>query len=371
MQRSLLLLAALAAPLSAQQTAWLVDSDLDLLFSVDLNTGATTLIGSTLTAQLATPADLCWRDDTDEIYTIDLATPGTVGTLDRTTAAFTPMFQTSLGGWQAMAWDAAQKVFWLHNQSGSTYRLDPATGVTTLVGTLSPNTLVTALEVDAGGTLYAIAFSTGAIFRIDKSTGVQTSGATTAPTSMQGLNIAADGTWYAVNTTTDSLYRIDPLTGATTLVGANPGTQFAKGFCIAGTAVQRGGTACPDGNNERRHMQWTGASNLGGLLQLGVEQGTVPTPVTLMIGLSASRVGAIPLPLDLGPFGMPGCRLQTSPDTLFGIVSGFNLPLPIPNLPGLVGFVVHAQGAVFDIGAPPANSVGLVFSDLARVVITP
>jgi hypothetical protein len=97
----------------------------------------------------------------------------------------------------------------------------------------------------------------------------------------------------------------------------------------------------------------------------------VPTPVTLLIGFSATRASSIPLPLDLGPFGMPGCKLRTSPDTLFGpLVTGIQLPLPIPNLPGLVGFTLFSQGAVLDVGSPPANPVGLVFTDVAHIVVT-
>lgn len=225
-------LLALAASLAAQSpTAYLVDSNLDQLFTVDLNTGAATFLAATLNNGLDTPADLTWRPSTSELWTIDLS-GGEVGTIDRVTGTFAPLFQTNLSGWQGMAWDEGTQMFYLANQSGQLYTLDPATGVTAPLGGGGTG-LITALAVDGNTDLYGINFSTGVVSRIDKASGLLTTVCTTI-TNLQGLGIDPTGVWYAANTSNASLYRIDPLTGTATLVGANgSGVQFAKGFTIA------------------------------------------------------------------------------------------------------------------------------------------
>jgi hypothetical protein len=55
-------LALTLAPTLAAQQGYLVDSNLDQLFTVDLATGAATLVASTLNNTLATPADLTFDD---------------------------------------------------------------------------------------------------------------------------------------------------------------------------------------------------------------------------------------------------------------------------------------------------------------------
>ncbi|MBM4061608.1 MAG: hypothetical protein FJ265_11015 [Planctomycetes bacterium] len=252
MHRTLLASCLLALPvsLSAQATqGYLVDSNLDQLFLVDVATGAATFIASTANNGLATPADLAWHAATQQLWTIDLA-GGEVGTIDTTTGTFTPVYQTGLNGWQGMAWDGGTQKFYLANQSGQNYVLDPATGLTTTLGASIPS-LITALDIDNAGTLYGIDFSTGAVLSIDKTTGVRTQLSTTRG-GIQGLGIdQVTGVWYGADTNTDSLYIIDPLTGANTLVGAHgAGVQFAKGFDLIDAGVGnyatkvRFGTGC-------------------------------------------------------------------------------------------------------------------------------
>jgi len=103
MQRKLLLSLLLAAPIGAQTpAAYLIDSNLDQLFSVDINTGAATLIGGIGVAN--TLAGLTWRPDTQTLWAVDLAAGG-VGTLNTTTGAWTQVFATGLTGWQGIDYD--------------------------------------------------------------------------------------------------------------------------------------------------------------------------------------------------------------------------------------------------------------------------
>ncbi len=241
-----------AASLSAQTpTAYLVDSNLDQLFSVDVTTGAATFIAGTLNNGLDTPADLSWRAATNELWTIDLG-GGEVGTIDVTTGTFTPVYQTGLSGWQGMAWDETTQMFYMANQNGSNYVLDPTTGLTTLLGAAGFG-LITALDTDASGNLFGTDFSTGSLVSVDKVTGVATLLATSL-TNFQGLGIdQATGTWYATSTSTQSLYSVDSTTGTATLVGAHgAGVQFAKGFDLVD-----GGA----GNYARKTRYGTGCNN--------------------------------------------------------------------------------------------------------------
>ncbi|HEX6810557.1 MAG TPA: hypothetical protein VF384_02935 [Planctomycetota bacterium] len=233
MPRTLLFSLLLTSSLCAQG-AYCVDTDQDILYSLDLTTGAVTAIGSTLSGGImGTPADLCWREDTSEIWTIDLA-GGEAGTIDPATGLFTTVWNTGVSGWQAMAWDHTTSQFFLHNQNDQLSRLDPLTGILTLVGTLAPTTpLITAIDIDANGRLWAADFS-GALFELDKNTGLALPPTvSTLPVSnFQGLSIDPAGVWYGISTATDSLYTINPTTGLCTLVGPNTGTQFVKGMVI-------------------------------------------------------------------------------------------------------------------------------------------
>lgn len=355
-------------PLAAQG-AWLIDSQLDQLFRLDVATGAVTLVGSTLNGGLDAPADLCWRDDTDEVYTVDLA-GGEIGYFATGTATFVARWNTTLSGFQAIAWDAHERRFWLHNQSNALYSLDPTNGALTLVGGTSGSPVITSLEVDAQGRLWALDSATGGVFEMNKTTGAATRRATTS-TGMQGLAIDAAGVWHAVNSTTDSLYRIDPVTGTATLIGPTSGVPLAKGLAIAGTAAQRGGTACADGAGSIRRLVWSGSTVLGGTLQLGVDAGASPLFALLMFGFSATQAGPLSLPAELTPFGAPGCRLYASPEAMAGpVATGATLPVPMPSAVGTIGMVVFAQAVILD-PAPTANAAGLAFSDLLRMIVVP
>ncbi len=89
----------------------------------------------------------------------------------------------------------------------------------------------------------------------------------------------------------------------------------------------------------------------------------------MILGASSSRAGAVPLPLDLGPLGMPGCRLYVSPDFL---VYSFSNPVKnlwetlVPANPVLLGSTLFLQYLSRD---PGANARGLVLSGAAKVVL--
>ena len=85
--------------------------------------------------------------------------------------------------------------------------------------------------------------------------------------------------------------------------------------------------------------------------------------------LDTPRIGAT-LPLDDGPFGMPGCTTHTSVDNVTLLVGTANTAvstLPIPDVAGLVGIHFFQQALVLDPAAGPA--LGAVMSDAAAAVV--
>lgn len=82
-----------------------------------------------------------------------------------------------------------------------------------------------------------------------------------------------------------------------------------------------------------------------------------------IVGASKSNWMGIPLPLDLRPFGMPGCNLLASMDILANLtVSGSKATwsFQIPNNPNLAGSLFYLQGLVFE---PGANTAGAIVSN--------
>jgi hypothetical protein len=84
------------------------------------------------------------------------------------------------------------------------------------------------------------------------------------------------------------------------------------------------------------------------------------------LGTSDTEAAGMPLPLDLGPFGMPGCSLWQSADlallwpTTPGAAATATFTMDVPDELWLVGMDVYAQAWA---PAPGANAGGLVTSD--------
>ncbi len=99
--------------------------------------------------------------------------------------------------------------------------------------------------------------------------------------------------------------------------------------------------------------------------------GNVPNPAVALLLFGTSNVFSTtfgPLPLDLGPFGAPGCFGRVSDDALQLFAFGFNgvpFPLAIPNDLAFFGLQLHTQAIVFE----NVNPLGLTVSDAATMVI--
>lgn len=362
------LLAACFSPLLAQSPpAYVVESTTtDDLYSVDLSTGAATLIGSASNNGLSSPADLAWRYDTHEMWTIDLS-GGELGVIDLATAVFTPRVQTSLSGWQGLAWDPRSQLFYASNQTGgTTYTIDPATGTVTALGASGFGHL-SSMKVDATGTLWGVVFGSGAIVTVDKTTGAATQVATTLA-NFGDVSVDHDGVFYGSNSSDDSLHQIDMTTGMATLIGPHgAGITFVKGFEIAEGGIMRTGDGCLDGTGTPVRMLFSGNPVVGQPpFSLGISAGAT-LPAAVLFGFDNERLGAVLLPLDLAAIGAPGCMLYTSSDVSSALLqTGTRLPMSVPNQLGLVGAVLFAQGVVLD---GSANQLGVAMSDYVRIVV--
>jgi hypothetical protein len=88
--------------------------------------------------------------------------------------------------------------------------------------------------------------------------------------------------------------------------------------------------------------------------------GAAPTSLAVVwLGFDRNSASGVPLPLDLGTWGAPGCAVQVADDAVQFLIadSGGNavMPFPIPNAPALRRMLVFGQGG---ISAPGANSLG-------------
>jgi hypothetical protein len=86
---------------------------------------------------------------------------------------------------------------------------------------------------------------------------------------------------------------------------------------------------------------------------------TAPYSLALLAtGFSDQVYGSTPLPVNLGPYGLPGCSLRVAPEaTVLGSsLSGtVTFSVPIPNAVGLLGVAYWQQSLALAIGSNPAN----------------
>lgn len=78
----------------------------------------------------------------------------------------------------------------------------------------------------------------------------------------------------------------------------------------------------------------------------------------VLVGWSRERAGGVSLPADLGPFGVPGCRLLVSAHGVLGVPPATGLAiLQVGSVPALAGMRCYTQGFVF---LPGINAAGLL-----------
>lgn len=98
--------------------------------------------------------------------------------------------------------------------------------------------------------------------------------------------------------------------------------------------------------------------------------GRLSSPAVLFAGQSRTRWGNVALPLDLAPFGAPGCKLLCAPDWMRPMAldaAGYaEVRLDLPPVPEIVGLELFYQAMVLD---PPTNRAGLVLTNGLRLLV--
>ena len=155
---------------------------------------------------------------------------------------------------------------------------------------------------------------------------------------------------------------------------AHPGGLAAAGEALAVSflGIPAGssayGTGCTGALGVPTNLTAGGAPTSGGNAAFALHLAdALPNAACLgVLGLSNTVWGGVPLPLGLGPFGIPGCHLLVSPDAVLALATNAAgrsvLRLPVPPVPALAGTSIYVQWYVVDPGptlTPGAMSRGL------------
>ena len=143
-------------------------------------------------------------------------------------------------------------------------------------------------------------------------------------------------------------------------------TSYPAGFTALGQGCT-GSFGVPQLAIEPAGYPWLGDTALAQVRNLGLSP-SQHLPFGLL-GDSNSRLGTIPLPLDLTSLGMPGCSLCTNALLTFPLVNrGGNAlwSMPIPFDLALAGLSLYPQAGSLD---PGANALGIVLSNAGELKI--
>tara|TARA_R110002072_G_scaffold228234_12_gene385385 strand:- start:18238 stop:19314 length:1077 start_codon:yes stop_codon:yes gene_type:complete len=336
------------------------------------------LLAAAFAAPIATAQDMIAVSWSGAVYALD-SFAGTATLLGNGAFGQNSLARDDLGG------------LWSTERVGLTYSLtsiDPATGAAT---TVTPNFADLRAMASAGGSLLWGIEDTGAdqLVKIDVTTSQVT---TIGPTGYSAIQCLATlgGVMYAWDNNS-GLLTIDPLTGAATdidvTVGGNGDMQWlarrSDGKLVGGNnalyeidiltgnAVVIGGSF-PDFRGAEPYQErisnfGSGCAGAFGTVTSTAQIGNGPNaqlncrstnhdpnvPGLLLVGISSSQTGALPLPFNIDPvFGTQGCTLYVSLDvTVLAFTSAqspANLDVSFPLLPAWRGYSLLLQHAVLD-----------------------
>ncbi|MCA8958725.1 MAG: hypothetical protein KDC87_21795 [Planctomycetes bacterium] len=107
------------------------------------------------------------------------------------------------------------------------------------------------------------------------------------------------------------------------------------------------------------NLMHTGLPKLGATFSVDIHHAPMSV-ATLLLGVSDTTSWGVPLPLDLGLFGAPGCKVFASAEFMVPagvpINGSASVKLTVPNSPTLSGFKFYNQ---FWIVEPSVNAMGL------------
>ncbi len=167
-------------------TVYLSSTNNDALYTLDLATGAATLVGSYGTDVVM--HGLEWDSSTGTLYGAS-STPNSFYSISTATGAATLVGSIGLSSFNNLGYDAANDVMYMTNSSADAlYTLDRATGAPSLVGSLSgstnPNGLAYAADL---GVMFLADNSTDTLYSLNLSTGAATAIGSTGSGNILGL----------------------------------------------------------------------------------------------------------------------------------------------------------------------------------------
>lgn len=186
-----------------------------------------------------------------------------------------------------------------------------------------------------------------------------------------GIDISPhDGHIYVVDGVTQAVHKFHPTTyaevnAAFIVIDSKPvDVEFRRSPRPCGAVISFG-PGC--GGIDIGH---SGLPHLGSNLTLRLSGARPGLPAFLMLGDSNTQWNGLPLPLDLGLIGAPGCSVLISGQVFVPTVTDANggaaMPLAIPNDGNLVGASVYFQWTVID---SEANALGLLTSGGKQVLV--
>lgn len=171
---------------SVSGTIYLTSTSQDALYTLDLDTGVATLVGSYGTDVVM--HGLEWDSSTETLYAASTI-PNTFYRVDTSTGAATEIGSIGLSSFNNLGYDSTNDVMYMTNSGmDRLYTIDRATGVPTLVGPLNisfnPNALAFAPELS---TMFMLDNASNNLFSLDLTTGAATLVGSTGPGNLLGL----------------------------------------------------------------------------------------------------------------------------------------------------------------------------------------
>lgn len=139
-------------------------------------------------------------------------------------------------------------------------------------------------------------------------------------------------------------------------------SAFKMRFLVGDAGLARFGQGCAGSNQLTPALSFSGSSQLGQSLTYQLTNSFAFTPAFLTVGF---WIG-FPFPLDLAPYGMPGCTAYVPSAAIATAVAdgtgAGSLPLQIPNDPTLAGLFYYAQWFPLDLtlGTLTASNYGRI-----------
>ena len=213
-----------------------------------------------LAAQAASVTGFAVRSTADDVlYSVDL-----------TTGAATPIGPVGFAAVNSLTFACDGTLFGIDDVSNRLVRINTQTGVGTAIGPLGVDVENTGLTFDGTGTLYLSTDTQPSLFRVDRQTGLATRVGTLGQ-AVTGLAATTTTIFGLGGDNNNNLVTVNPATGATTSVGPLRTVQLTTGgldFDANGTLWGIADTAAGGASRIFTINTVTGAATLGASTQL-------------------------------------------------------------------------------------------------------